>query len=110
MMVITTRNLKDVEQKLKYEMSACQIWSKAQNFSFNVILNFLELADVVKILTIVHRSRVRFAPSSMMLSKILQKALHSSLSDNPFSCVAREMRLTSHLISKDKTVRTGCLV
>lgn len=101
-MVITTRNLKYVEQKS--EIMNFQTWSGSQNFSFNLILEFLELADVVEILTIVHSSRIAFVPSSMILSNILQKSLLSSSSDIPFYSITREMRPTLMMISKDKTL------
>jgi hypothetical protein len=36
----------------KYEKSAFQKWSGAQNFAFSVIMEFLELQDIVKMMII----------------------------------------------------------
>jgi hypothetical protein len=69
MMAITTQSINDVKQKP--EISEFQIWCGAQNFSFNLIFEFLELADVVKLLTIVHSSQPKFNPSSTLLGEIL---------------------------------------
>jgi hypothetical protein len=108
-MAVTTQNLEDVEQKCedveqKCEMSDFKTWSEAQNFSFNLILEFLDLTEVVKLLTIVHVSQQKFVPSSTLLSEILRKALRSSLSGIPFYSRDREKRPTLLMTSKDKTL------
>jgi hypothetical protein len=59
----------------KFEMAAFEKWSGAQDFAFSVILEFLKLQDIVKILTIVHRSGLKFVPSPALLSEIVLKAL-----------------------------------
>jgi hypothetical protein len=102
MMAITTRNKIDVEQM--FEISEFQAWCGAQNFSFNLILEFLELADVVKLLTIVHSSQPKFIPTSTLLSEILRKALLFSLLAIPFYSIDRKKRPTLLMISKDKTL------
>jgi hypothetical protein len=63
--------------------SSFQKWCGAQNFAFNVILEFLKLEDIVKILTIVHRSEVKFVPSTALLNEIFKKALSTNFSKGP---------------------------
>jgi hypothetical protein len=72
--------------------------SGAQNFVFNVILEFLKLQDIVKILTIVRTNQGRIFPSALLLEEILQKALLPSSLDIFFQ------HPTLLLLSEDKTV------
>jgi hypothetical protein len=90
------------------ESSPFQKWSRAQNFAFNLILDFLKLKDIVKMLTIYRTARVRIIPSALLLSEILQKALPESFPDFPYryyrnqSCV--KVLQTLLMISGDKNL------
>lgn len=81
----------------KFEKTAFENWSGAHNFAFNIILKFLKLQDIMKILTIVHRSGLNFVPSPALLNEIVQKALLSSSSGIPFCSIAM-------IISENKTL------
>jgi hypothetical protein len=79
------------------EKSAFEKWSGVQNFAFNVILESLKLQDIVKILTVVHRSGLKFVPSPALLSEIVHKALPSTASGIPFYS-------TAMIISENKSL------
>jgi hypothetical protein len=87
-----------------HEKSKFEIWFKEHNFAFSVILEFLKLKDIVKILTINHTSRLKFAPSPTLLSEIIQKSLMSSSAGIPFHSTAKNTLLPLLMISENKTL------
>jgi hypothetical protein len=87
-------------------MSNFQRMCGAHNFAVNVILEFLELVEIVKILTIVHRNRLNFIPSPALLENILLKALSFSSSSITFCSdnQNKETKLNLLMISEEKTL------
>jgi hypothetical protein len=100
-MGISLDNIEDI-----CEMSNFELLCGSQNFLLNVVLEFLELVEIVKILTIVYRSRLKFVPSPALLKKVLLKGLLSSSSGIPFHSNSqdKEAKPTLSMISEEKTL------
>jgi hypothetical protein len=93
----------------EYEKPHLQKWSKAQNFAINIILEFLELKDVVKILTVVYTSQLKFVPSALLLNEILQKAVLYSCADIPIPFMESETSILL-MIGVNKTLTTHTML
>jgi hypothetical protein len=94
------------------KLSKIQIICGAHDFVANAVLEFLELVEIVKILTIIHQSRLKMVPTDALLAEILRKALVcESLSIPVQLCFINqlysqhmEIRPTLFIISEDKTL------
>jgi hypothetical protein len=78
------------------KISCVNVWSGTQNFSLNLILEFLRLAEIVKVLTIIRSKQPKFTPSFRLLKEILIKAMSSLL------LIHQTRTATLAMISKDK--------
>jgi hypothetical protein len=85
----------------------------AQSFAISIILEFLELNEILRILIIVNKRRLKFVPSPGLLDEILQQAIRfSSAAERqegeyhtfPSSTQDRETKPTLLIISEDKTL------
>jgi hypothetical protein len=85
------------------KMSMFELICRVHNFAVNVMLGYLNLIDIVKILTILRRNRLKFVPSATFLIEILQKSILNSIyfSNNSHD---REIDPTLSMIGEDKTL------